>query len=361
MGSSNVRPFTGSALLLVLTGCGIFGARPEQRFDVTKGSALAFTPSGYYIAASGVDSTSTNGGARMRIWAVKEGLEIPVELASPYPVSALAFWDDASRPMLDAHHTQVAGVIEDGVRETRRICIWYVGDGRIALQLVFPSPGTPTSSTIAYTASGTLVTLVGDGIDQAAIALYRQDGTSEVHPLGRARLTATKGRLDPTFLRAELSPDGTAVAIGAEDNEGTLEIWPADGKQQTPYCLERHARSTAFAVSLEGVAAATSHDTVKVWSRDGALKRELRGGFSASDDRIWVLALSPHADLVAAAGFGGRIRVWSVADGTLLQDFKAHNGAINALRFSPAGDRLASRSWDGTVKIWAVPVVAGLR
>jgi hypothetical protein len=237
-----------------------------------------------------------------------------------------------------------------------------VGDGHVARQLVFPSPGTPTSATIAYTASGTLVTLVGDGIDHAAVALYRQDGTSEVRPLGRVRFSEAKGRLDPIFIRAELSPDGTAVAIGAEDHDTSLELWPTDGGNPQPFVLEPRARATAFAVSIEGVAAATSHDEVRVWDRkDGSLRKILHGGFSDSDDRIWVLALSPRADLVAAAGYAGRVRVWSVADGNVVLDFKAHDGAINALRFSPAGDRLVSRGWDGTVKIWTVPLGAGLR
>ena len=61
--------------------------------------------------------------------------------------------------------------------------------------------------------------------------------------------------------------------------------------------------------------------------------------------------------LVASAGLGGEIRVWSLADGEPVLIIDAHEESdINSLSFSPDGTVLSSASSDCSVRVWNVPL-----
>ena len=57
----------------------------------------------------------------------------------------------------------------------------------------------------------------------------------------------------------------------------------------------------------------------------------------------------------------GEMRLWRVADGTLLRTLSGHTGGILSLAFSPDGRLLASGSSDRTLRLWRVSDGALLR
>ncbi|MEE8468385.1 MAG: hypothetical protein V3T22_08020 [Planctomycetota bacterium] len=59
--------------------------------------------------------------------------------------------------------------------------------------------------------------------------------------------------------------------------------------------------------------------------------------------------------LVAAGSSNDRLRLWTVADGTLVGETRAHRRGITCVAFAPDGSRLASGGPDRTLRIWSVP------
>jgi WD40 repeat protein/transcriptional regulator with XRE-family HTH domain len=71
-------------------------------------------------------------------------------------------------------------------------------------------------------------------------------------------------------------------------------------------------------------------------------------------ESIASVALSPDGKYLAVGSFSGQIRVWQVADGKLLLNFKGHSRVAWALAFSPDSRLLASGGYDGRLKLWKI-------
>jgi WD40 repeat protein len=74
-------------------------------------------------------------------------------------------------------------------------------------------------------------------------------------------------------------------------------------------------------------------------------------------DRILALSFSPDGRLLATAGGdpsrSGELKVWRVADGSLLRAWdRPHGDTINAVAFSPDGEFIATGASDRLVRIW---------
>ncbi len=62
--------------------------------------------------------------------------------------------------------------------------------------------------------------------------------------------------------------------------------------------------------------------------------------------------ISPDSRLVAVALVGGRVRILSVADGSLVADLLGHGAIVTCARFSPDSARLLTASQDDSCRVW---------
>ncbi|MGC3969072.1 MAG: WD40 repeat domain-containing protein [Pirellulales bacterium] len=64
------------------------------------------------------------------------------------------------------------------------------------------------------------------------------------------------------------------------------------------------------------------------------------------------VAVSPNGQVVVAGADDHRIRVWNIADGSLVTQLREHTDWVRAVAFHPAGKLLASASDDYSVVVW---------
>ena len=182
----------------------------------------------------------------------------------------------------------------------------------------------------------------------------------------------------------EWSRDGKALFSSSYD--GTLRRWdPGSGSGTT--LISGDAPVRGFAVAADGRIAAQVGETAEMLYPDGRL--ELLGNgpawcashaqFDGVRDRLimwrcdntlalWSgaelvelptdgyavmrIAVSPDGARIAGALADRTIRIWSAADGTVIEKLRGHDDLVQDVAFSPDGTRLASASYDKTVRVW---------
>ncbi|MCW2842743.1 MAG: repeat-containing protein [Nocardioides sp.] len=157
---------------------------------------------------------------------------------------------------------------------------------------------------------------------------------------------------------AALSPDGGSLVAGCLDD---LCLWDTgDGSLRSTY-----AGGTAVAWSPSGDLLATderdgSRDKIVLLAAgDGHVVRTLDGHPAGEpnedpDQGITTLAFGPGGSVLASAGHDGSLRLWSVEDGTLLDELRTASEAPDQLAFSSDGERLAVAGPDAPVELWDV-------
>lgn len=144
----------------------------------------------------------------------------------------------------------------------------------------------------------------------------------------------------------EWSPDGQWLATGSHDER--VRLWQAsDGALLREFeGLPDGASDVAF--SPDGsLLAAAGYGRVKVWRTvDSTLVREFGTGGAA-------VAFSPNGRLLGAASSRG-IVVWRLEDGEQLYAVEGHTDVVKEVAFDPDGEWLISAAADQDMRIWQV-------
>lgn len=155
------------------------------------------------------------------------------------------------------------------------------------------------------------------------------------------------------------SPDGTTVATAGDDQ--LIHTWSAVNGAAFDVLNGHQAAITALAFTPAGDLISTAGDGASLgWklTPEWKLDRTLGTGDPASPlaDRVNALAFNRGGTQLATGSGepsrGGEIKLWSVADGKLVNDFpKVHSDAVVSLEFSPDDRVLASGAADKMARV----------
>ncbi len=144
------------------------------------------------------------------------------------------------------------------------------------------------------------------------------------------------------------SPDGQTIASASYD--GTVKLWSHDG-----YLLKNLQGHTdvvndvSFSPDGHIIASACWDKTIKLWKSDGTLLKTLQG----HRDSILGVSFSPSGQTIASVSKDKTIKLWSL-DGRLLRTIQGHNNSVLNVTFSRDGQTIASASKDKTIKLWSL-------
>lgn len=110
-------------------------------------------------------------------------------------------------------------------------------------------------------------------------------------------------------------------------------------------------RANSVAFSPDGHILAVG-SSLGIYLYDSQTLGEIR--FIPTETWVRSLAFSPNGETLATGSYDKTVRLWRVADGTLLSTLEGHNSWVRRVAFSPDGETLASASDDNTVRLWRV-------
>jgi WD40 repeat protein len=229
----------------------------------------------------------------------------------------------------------------------RTISLWDVATGKEIRRLAGHLGGVEC---FAYSADGTR--LVSGGNDNA-VRLWDPATGREVRRVGLHE--GRPGHEDSGVKFVTFVLGGSAVVSAGGDR--TVRVWDAATGRELRRLRGAAGNVTALAVSPDGktVSAATGPTGVgTVWLWDAATGAEVRR--LPHPWTLDALAFSPDGKTLAVAGGNagapGEVRLWDVADGTLLRTLRGHREHLFEVAFSPDGKTLASAGDDDTVRLW---------
>jgi WD40 repeat protein len=203
--------------------------------------------------------------------------------------------------------------------------------------------------------SGAMLTAVDASADGGVVAAGAADGTTDTWDGHTGALLGSQPGSAPVGA-VSVSAHGDLAASG--DADGRVSVWSPHGVGKPLWTARQLGNVSLVAFSPQGDVLATAGPgaAVVLWSaRKGHRLQAFASGLGTQ-----ALAFSPDGRLVATAGTDGDLRLWRTADGTLYRLLSAGRGKpLTGVVFSPDGRFVYTSGDDFDATEWGV--VSGLR
>ena len=165
------------------------------------------------------------------------------------------------------------------------------------------------------------------------------------------------------------SPDGKTLVCASLN--GRIAVYDTQNGQEIAQLRKRTGklpRSLVYSPDGKTIACSVSGGSVHLYDAKTAKLRSKIGGAritpettstSAAHQRIWGIAYSPDARMLATGGSDGSVylydtETWDAKTAEHITEHKEHRLTVTRLRFSPDGKTLVSESSDGTLFLWRI-------
>ena len=275
--------------------------------------ALAFSPDGQRLASAGMDSV-------VRLWNARSGELLHEFQGHSAEVHAVAFSPDGQ---------WLASAGRPG-----EIRLWSLARGQ---QEAVLEGHTDVVRGLAFSPDGRW--LASCGLDDT-VRVWEAGTRTE-----RMRFTHDEPAIAVVF-----SPDGRRLLSAGMDR--TARVWDLETRQEVLRLSghEEKVESAAFSADGERIFTAAADDTLRFWdARSGQLVDVLRG------EHISAAAIDPRFQLLVQAGWNGRVQLFDVRRGALLERLDVHASLAMAVALSPDGRTFASGGHDGVLFVGLRP------
>ncbi|MCY7276847.1 MAG: AAA-like domain-containing protein [Phormidesmis sp. CAN_BIN44] len=331
-------------------------------------TSVSFSPDGQTIASASFDKT-------IRLWKIGGSLPLILQghMGEVYKASfspdgqtiatasydrTVRLWNRSGTPLttLKGHSDRVWDISFSPDGQTIATASWdktiklWKRDGKLLRTLTGHSDWvmgvsfSPDGQTIASTGKDRIVILwsVGSKKLKRPWKTFHRDNVVDI------RFSPVNGTL-PSGTGRTVSGTMLEGLIATASDDKTVRLWSYDGKLLKELRGHRdEVNGISFSPDGKTIATASDDTTVKLWALDGTLLRTLTG----HTERVMSVSFSPDGNVMATAGFDKTVKLWRTSDGSLLQTFSGHTDWVWHVSFSPDGKLLASASRDQTIRLW---------
>ncbi len=283
---------------------------------------LAYSPDGTVLASASADGTVT-------LWAVSTG-ELRLTLTDHQEqVRAVAFSPDGQ--------TFASAGYDKTVR------LWRIAAADASdVEPLFTLTG-PNSGILAVLFSADGQTVLASDFGREVSRWRVADGTA-LQPI-----EAQEGGIHHLNRHGDMLVFGTkaAVYLGSFNHEQPVHRLTQDGSELT--VLAADGRWLASLGSLNDA----SLNLAQLSDLTATARLDLRHTLDGNTAHLTALDVSPDGETIAATGWDGLVRVWSLADRTLQEELRGSKSFVNALAYAPNGQAIAVGSLDNNLYLWS--------
>lgn len=143
---------------------------------------------------------------------------------------------------------------------------------------------------------------------------------------------------------------GRYIFAAAQDN--SIQRWELANSTKTAFTGHRSwVRGLAFHAASRKLLSADYQGKVLVWTADAATPTVERT-LDAHDGWVRAIAMSPDQRQFATCGNDNLIKLWNVADFSLVREFQGHTSHVYNVAFHPTERAIVSGDLRGNIKQW---------